>query len=87
MDNNYNCMICLEPIDYYGITKCNCKIYVHKECIDNWLKLYNKCIICKNKLNFQRCKSKQNKIKMVYLNREFENCVFIKYLTLSLIIL
>jgi hypothetical protein len=48
-------------------------------CIDNWLKLYNKCIICKNKLNLN---NKQNKIKMFYLNREFENCIFIKYLSL-----
>jgi hypothetical protein len=79
MDNDYNCMICHESIDYYGITNCNCKIYVHKVCIDNWLKLYNKCIICKNKLNLN---NKQNKIKMFYLNREFENCIFIKYLSL-----
>jgi hypothetical protein len=50
IDNNIECNICIEHIideDKY-ITKCN-HIF-HKECINKWLQLNNKCPYCRTEL-------------------------------------
>jgi len=49
-----SCYICLDDTDTYIISNtCNCKIYSHKECINNWLQTHKTCIICKEEIPFR----------------------------------
>lgn len=63
------CLICLESTYTYAINNCKCRFNVHEECFNEWIKLYNSCIICKSKIY-----SKNNKFSVIckYLNKEFE---------------
>ena len=48
-----NCYICLENTDKMIKHDCNCHIYSHVECYENWIN-YNKrsnCMICKKSKN------------------------------------
>lgn len=45
-NNNNNCYICLEQLNYYYKFNCSCHIYIHSECIEKID--YKKCIICQN---------------------------------------
>lgn len=40
------CIICLEETNHKCMD-CVCKYYVHKQCLNQWLKQSRKCIICK----------------------------------------
>jgi hypothetical protein len=41
------CYICNENINYYKKSNCGCKIYIHLECYNKYIKNYNICMICK----------------------------------------
>jgi len=62
-----NCMICLEETNVYALTQCGCRLYVHDDCFQSWLKLYNSCIICKSRLDPY---SKKRAINYKYLDKE-----------------
>jgi len=53
-DDMKECIICLQnnnqTIKYSGL--CQCNPFVHKECLDEWYKVYpNLCPICRNQNN------------------------------------
>ena len=73
------CMICLEPVYYYGITDCNCKIYTHKSCIVNWLKLNSSCIICKKYLKIN---ISQTNLRLKYFNDTFSKSKLISFINI-----
>ena len=46
-----NCSICLEKIEKNTkILKINCKHKFHTKCLDSWLKINNKCPLCRKKI-------------------------------------
>jgi len=59
-DDTENCFICFEnkavdkikPIrlnyQMFYLKKCDCDGIIHKECLDNWFKIQQKCPICRN---------------------------------------
>ena len=67
------CLICLENTDIYAITKCNCRYNIHKQCLNDWLNLYNSCIICKSKINNSRF------LRFDYLEKEFNNSKVLEF--------
>ena len=63
------CIICLqnnnEIIKYSGV--CQCNPFVHKECLDEWYKIYpNMCPICRNQSRNQNI---QNNIIIIHNQR------------------
>ncbi len=55
------CNICLEDIFMFSYkSKCKCNLHYHYECIEEWYRYKNCCIICKKKdnTNIQYIKSK-----------------------------
>ena len=67
--DNRSCVICLirenEPCNVETIslnqTCKTCKYYVHDSCFSNWYEKYNKCIICRRKIdNFNRNNDRYN---------------------------
>lgn len=58
-DNQPVCIICLDIFDekdtifsnikdLHTTKKCNCKYYVHKNCLNNWIYENEKCLMCKD---------------------------------------
>ena len=49
IDSNEQCCICLEPLDknVVKIKSCNCKNYMHSECLLRWRKKNNSCPLCR----------------------------------------
>lgn len=44
------CAICYQPIYYfYYQSNCNCKLYYHLECINQWYQFNRSCIQCRKK--------------------------------------
>lgn len=64
-----HCLICLEHTNVFAIAKCNCKFFIHQNCMIEWQKIHNVCIICKKEL------TEENKSKWQYLMDEFENLI------------
>jgi len=67
------CIICLENnneiIKYSGI--CQCNPFIHKECLDEWYKLYpNMCPIC-------RIENRTNNLIIIH---RYTNARFIRFL-------
>ena len=66
------CAICFDNIYFpYFKNNCECKVYYHLECIDEWYKIKNRCIICKkkyNKKNLKKLKNIHNKIYQFFFN-------------------
>lgn len=73
MENN--CLICLDLTLTYCLINCGCKIYVHKECLEKWIKNKNSCIICKKKINLT---SRTLKLRWKYFTDFFEKSQLIK---------
>ena len=42
-----NCYICLEPTSTMIKDKCECHIYSHVQCYEDWLQHKKACLICK----------------------------------------
>ena len=62
------CSICFDDIYLpYFKNNCNCKVYYHLECINEWCKIKNRCILCKKKYD----KKKLKKLKIIH-NRIYQ---------------
>ena len=70
-ENQPVCIICLDIFDdedtifsnikdLYTTKKCNCKYYVHKNCLNNWIYDNEKCLMCKDP--FQTIELMQDKL-------------------------
>ena len=65
MDDNYNeCVICLDEYHNNQICRlsetylhkdCDCKYYLHKECMKDWINMHetNTCLMCKNEIKLK----------------------------------
>lgn len=54
-NENKDCYICMEPVEYYFKFECGCHIYSHTECINNYNNknknnTCTKCILCKKSM-------------------------------------
>lgn len=66
------CVICLEPLQDYKLTKLRCNHIIHKECINKFInsncKLNDKCPICRAPITFySNNKTTLNVIKHIFM--------------------
>lgn len=76
-DNNI-CLICFCVkddssksvlfVDNFVYKKCNCLYVIHNDCINAWLNINSKCLICHNKIYKKNC---LNYIKFYICNNKF----------------
>ena len=88
IDNNNVCLICYETQEMcsepiFSINKfvykiCDCDYNIHKECLNSWININSKCLIChqfvtkkscKNAIDFYICKNKYVLCITNFLNR------------------
>lgn len=64
------CAICYQPIYYfYYQSNCNCKLYYHLECINEWYSFNRSCIQCRKKdtNSNQQINKQLNKILQLFV--------------------
>jgi hypothetical protein len=57
------CFLCVEETSIFLVSgKCDCKIYIHIECMEKWIENQNarKCMICKTCLSDKNNKNKND---------------------------
>jgi len=81
-----NCYICLDPTDVMirnKGNKCQCKIYAHPSCYDEWLDQKKICMICKVQIgayNFNLISWLINLILKIIISKEFSRFNYIEYM-------
>ena len=78
INNNNVCLICFYEkddnlkdvlsIDIFVYKKCDCIYVIHNDCINAWLNINNKCLICHDKIYKKTC---INYIKYYICNNKF----------------
>ncbi len=84
-----SCLICLEETDQFFIPEsCNCKIYGHSECIEEYFNVSeHKCIICKKPFH-ENIKNDRCIDKLLGFLRILDNinCDLISFIVLSFLL-
>lgn len=81
------CLFCLEETDRFFISEnCNCKIYSHSECIEQYFNNSNhQCIICKKNFDTENKKC-TNRLLGVLTILENIDCDLISFIILSFLV-
>ena len=93
IDDSDECVICLTEYNEGEICKisesfleksCECKYYIHKECLQNWINMHDKnmCLMCKERVILKEtCCKKYNRLIRLKRNQKII-CKFVSYLFL-----